>query len=845
MPVEKLLLDGTWKLECLSSQGPLLRGDVFDIAVPGDVHQTLLDESVIPDPFWAENYKDCDWVSRCDWLIYRDFTVDASLKGKRLELVFDGIDTYASVRLNGRLLGCTDNMFLQYSFDVTDQVYFDGSNRLEVEIYSTRSTIEKRDTTGYFACFNVERIFSRRVQCQFGWDWAPNLLSVGIWQSVRLQAVTAGTIENVYARGDAQGHACFDIKTDEFTSDAARTGSSNLFLELEVSDGGQTFHKKIPVTGQKNFIDLQVPNPKLWWPKGYGTPALYSYVIVLKEGNHVLDQYKGRFGFRTVELIQEPLDSDKRSFRFEINGKPIFCMGANWVPAHCFTGCIEDETYRHLLTLAKDANLNTLRVWGGGMYENDIFYDLCDEMGILVWQDFMFACGDIPDDDPGFVDEVIKEFKYQVKRLRNHPSIFHWCGGNEKTGAFGKLIKRGDLITKVIAPGIVRDYIPNATYTPSSPFGYTDIANDSRSGDTHGGTYEEAFADDMTKFRKYIDQKQAVFMSEFGLHGPPVIRSLKKFIPSDHLWPLNGIWESHVQDNPYNSIPETFVQIQQACAEQLFFKPASISDFVKTAGTFYAEYLYAEFQHHRRRLPENSGAMIWMLNDCWPAANWSVVDFYGRPKQAYYALKRACRPVMLSFRQKGDRIEVYLTNNSLSEVKGDVCLYLQNMEGTVDRLLAQSKMSMPSHDSRVVLEISRSNFPKDIQNNYLVAVLESPSETLQEIYFHDLWKEIAWPNPEISIQILSEGWEKSCYRAACRLKTTRFARCINVTTSEDIHVLMSDNYFDLSAGQSKDIILISQEKFNTDRLTLDHWLTDWENQQSDQQKQDLETVYRG
>ncbi len=842
MPVEKRLLNGMWKLECLSSQEALLPGDVFEISVPGDVHQTLMDESIIPDPFWGENYKECDWVSRCDWLIYRDFTVDPSLKGKKLLLSFDGVDTYSSIRLNGHLLGNTDNMFLQYSFDVTELVYYDGPNRLEVEICSTRATIEKRDATGYFACFNVERIFSRRVQCQFGWDWAPNLLSVGIWQDVCLQTLTDGTIEDVYARGDVYGNASFDIKTDAMTVDAVGRGSSNLFLELEISDGEQTFHKRVPVKGQKNFIDLKVPNPKLWWPNGYGTPALYSYVIVLKEGNRVLDQYKGRFGFRTVELIQEPLDSDKRSFRFEINGKPIFCMGANWVPAHCFTGCIEDETYRHLLTLAKDANLNTLRVWGGGMYENDIFYDLCDEMGILVWQDFMFACGDIPDDDPEFVDDVIQEFKCQVKRLRNHPSIFHWCGGNEKTGAFGKLIKRGDLITKVIAPGIVRDYIPNATYTPSSPFGYMDIANDSRSGDTHGGTYEEAFADDMTKFRKYIDQKQAVFMSEFGLHGPPVIRSLKKFIPNDYLWPLNGIWESHVQDNPYNSIPETFVQIQQACAEQLFFKPENIGDFVKTAGTFYAEYLYAEFQHHRRRLPENSGAMIWMLNDCWPAANWSIVDFYGQPKQAYYALKRACQPVMLSFREKDTKIKLYLTNNSLSEVTGDVAIYLQDVDGSVNRLLAESKISIHTHDSRVVIEIDRSDLLTDIKNSYLLAVLETQSGTLQEIYFHDLWKDIAWPEPRLSMQVISSGQGKDGYRTVCRISTKKFARCVNVVTTEDIQVLMSDNYFDLPAGQSKDVVITSSEPFRADQLILNHWLTDWEDEQVNPVEKDFETV---
>ena len=841
MAVDKLFLNGAWHLECLSSQQKVLPGDVFNIDVPGDVHKTLIEDAIIPDPFWAENYKQCDWVSRCDWLIYRDFTVDALFKGKKLELVFNGIDTYSSVRLNGVLLGSTENMFLQYVFDVTDKVKYDEPNRIEVEIYSTRGAIEKCDSTGYFACFNVERIFSRRIQCQFGWDWAPDLLSIGIWRDVYLRTVTSGTIKDVYARGDDSGAALFDVSLNGLTTDTKETTSSNLFIEIELSDDQDVYKKVTPVTGQKNFIDLKVPSPKLWWPNGYGDAHLYDYKITLKEGKRLLDKFTGRLGFRTVELIQEPLVDNKRSFRFKINGQPVFCMGANWVPPGCFTGCLEEDVYWRLITLARDANLNTLRVWGGGMYENDMFYDFCDEMGILVWQDMMFACGDIPDDKPEFVDEVVKEFKYQVKRLRNHPCIFHWCGGNEKTGAFGKLVKRGDLITKITAPGIIRDYIPTATYTPSSPFSYSSISNDPHSGDTHGGTYEEAFADDIAEFRKHIDRKRTVFMSEFGLHGPPEIRSLKKFIPDDSLWPLNGIWESHVQDNPYNSIPETFVQIQQACAEQLFYKPLNISDFIKTAGTFHAEYLYAEFQHHRRRLPENSGAMIWMLNDCWPAANWSVVDFYGQPKQAYYALKRACKPVMISFRDVNKKIELYVTNNSGSTIAGQITLSLQNVDGTQNKLIEHTQISVDTNDSRVVIELDKKSLGKMSENCYLLASLETEGQIQQEIFFHNLWKDILWPEPGLSMKILSEGWSDGRYSAVCRLKAMKFARCVNITPAEDVHMNMSDNYFDIPAGQFKDIVISSAHKFKTDQLVIHHWLTNWHNVPS-KNPENLETV---
>ncbi len=826
MPVKNISLNGNWQLRCPKANKHIDCGMTLDIDVPGDVHNSLHDAGVIPEPFWADNFKQCSWVSRCDWLIYREFTIGQELAGKKLELIFDGIDTYATVRLNGLVLGETSNMFLQYRFDVSEVIRLDGVNLLEIEIHSTRNTIEQRDVEGYFACFNVHRIFSRRAQCQFSWDWAPDLPSVGIWQDVQLRAVEPGVIENVFARGDAKGSASFDIEIDPETAQTLRDEKQQFTIEVKIRNEKHSFQKQIKCSGVKNFVDIKVDDADLWWPSGYGQAVLYDYDVRLKNGATVLDQKNGRMGFRTVELIQQSTGDDQRSFRFEINGRKIFCMGANWVPCDCFTGSVKEATYLRLIELAKEGNLNTLRVWGGGIYEKDIFYDLCDELGLLVWQDMMFACGDIPDDDHDFVDEVVKEFKYQVRRLRNHPCIFHWCGGNEKTGAFGALITRGDLITKYLAHGIVKDGIPQASYTPSSPFSDNDISNNGNSGDTHGGTYEEAFADDITKFRGYIDKKRAVFMSEFGLHGPPVIRSLKKFMPAENLWPLNDIWECHVQDNPYNSIPETFVQLQRAAAERLFYRPESISDFVKTAGTFYAEYLYAEFQHHRRRQPENAGALIWMLNDCWPAANWSLVDYYGQPKQAYYALKRACRPVMFSFREMDGGFELYLTNNSQADIAGNVRVYLRNIEGTIKQIVKQAEVAVGSQDSNVALEFSRVSSVLEAPNGYLTAEFEGLERATREIYFHNLWKDIDWQEPDVKIEMLSETTSDR-YEMVCRVSAQRFARCVNLAATENVEVLFSDNYFDIPAGEYVDVVIKSNKQLRVEELILNHWLTDW------------------
>ena len=825
MSIDKILLNGVWQLNCLDS-GMITDDGLFEINVPGDVHQSLLEASLIPDPFWADNYKRCDWVSRCQWNISRKFEVPASMKGKSLNLVFDGIDTYSTVKLNGKIIGETGNMFRQYCFDISDRAKFGEENLLEVILHSTRNTIEKRDVSGYFGCFNVHRIFSRRAQCQFSWDWAPNLISLGIWQDVRLEAIEGCYIEDVYARGNSNGQASFNIGLDSSIVELLKSGNNGYELDVEISNARHSFKQTQKVGGCKNFIDVRVADPDLWYPNGYGEPNLYDYKVVLRDGKNVIDSYAGRLGFRTFECIQKPDDKGQRSFYFKVNGKPIFSLGANWVPADCFTGTIKEEKYRRLISLAKEANLNTIRVWGGGIYEKDIFYDLCDENGILVWQDMMFACGDIPDDDMDFVAEVIEEFKYQVKRLRNHTSILHWCGGNEKTGAFGALIKRGDLITRYIARGIINDLVPEASYTPSSPFSYNDIANDSRSGDTHGGTYEEAFTDDIRRFRQHIEDKKAVFMSEFGLHGPPVLKSVKKFIPKADIWPLGDIWEAHVQDNPYNSIPETFVKLQEACAARLFYQPQSVEDFIKTAGTFYAEYLYAEFVHHRRRLPENGGAMIWMLNDCWPAANWSVIDYYGEPKQAYYALKRACRAVMTSVKETVDSYQIFITNNSLKPISGEVSLYIDTVDGAKSKLLARADAKIDVNDSVVCLSVAKDGKDMHIADSYLRATFAGDSIEDVEIYFHNLWKDITWLNPKIEASIIDAGFEEGKYKVVYRLFADKFARCVNISLNEDIDCYISDNYFDMQAGSYKDIVITANQEFDN-KISIGHWLTEW------------------
>jgi beta-mannosidase len=835
MPLEVLELDGQWLLKdkeyieysddtvALSELG----GDGWlETTVPGDIHPTLIEAGRMPDPFIDQNTKQCSWTNQRSWWFKKQVEVPAGFSNKTVKLIFDGIDTYASIYVNNRKIGQTENSFLQYSFNVTDYLKAGETNEIAVCVHATKSLIEKTDTSSYFACFYTPRIFARKAQCQFSWDWAPELPALGIWQSVRLTAVSAGVIEDVYIRTKADGSSVFNIKLDTELKKIIKT-QAGYKISISVKNGDYQQQKQFDVSGRKNFFNIFIENPKLWWPNGYGEPNLYEYQIrLLDPQGHCLDSRSGRFGIREVELVQDFNDDQTHSFMFRVNGREIFCMGANWVPADCFPGKVTRNVYKRLLTLAKKSHMNMIRVWGGGIYEKDAFYELCDEYGIMVWQDLMFACSDIPDDNIKWTNKLVSEFEYQVRRLRNHPCIAHWCGGNEKTGSFGEQKSRGDFVTNYLGRGIVGHLMEDLAYTPSSPFSLTDIGNDSSSGDSHGGTWESAFRDDITSFRKHIDGKETVFMSEFGFHGPPKLSSIKKFISEDKLWPLNGCWEHHIMDNPYSSLEETFLQVQYESVCRLFYKPQSAADFVKLAGTFYAQYVYDEFLHHRRRMPVNSGALVWMLNDCWPAASWSLIDYYGVPKQAYYAVKRASAPVVLSFRDAGDAYEMYITHNLPEPIAGEAAVYLMDVNGNKSPLAATAA-ELSAHSSKMVISVAGS-VVSDEKNSFLVGEFVTSDHTYTEPFFHKLWKDIQWPRPGIEITGFEQQSSKSCYTTAITLRTEKYARCVYISFDGEEIAFLSDNYFDMCPRESKTVILETPKPLKESDIRIRTWLDERE-----------------
>lgn len=864
MPVNTITLDGDWLLKDFGHErGEAARpfeaacptDDWLSTPVPGDIHPTLVDAGRLPaDMFMGTNVEQCRWTGEREWWFRRDFDVPGGFVRGRSELVFEGIDLFGTAWLNGRMVGQTRNSHRAYRMDVTEAILPGQRNTLVVRVGATLRILEANPYQKYFACFNTPRVFARKAQCQFSWDWAPHLPALGIWRSVRLESFDSGRIMDVAVRARNDGQVTFHMALDERTyrqdldqssmeDEAAKTvrPTGNLLVEitgpfnLPKAAKNNPIRHKIAVTGQKNFCTLSVPKPRLWWPNGCGAQPLYKYRITLIRNGRTHHQVEGRFAFREVKLVEEPLGSDRLSFRFEINGTPVFCKGANWVPPSCFPGTVKPDRYRHLVHLAQDAHYNMLRVWGGGIYESDAFYDTCDELGIMVWQDFMFACSDCPDDHPEFIDEVIPEIEHQVKRLRNRPCVVYWCGGNEKTGSAGFRVSYGERLFHVILRGACTDLDPTRPYRPASPQSHTDLGNDRNSGDSHGGCYEDAYQAGITCWREKLRDFKTVFNSEFGYHGPTRMQSLIKFVPRDKIWPISPEMEYHVQDNPYNTIPETFAQVQARMASTLVGEINDAESFVRCASTFHAELIRAEIEHHRRRKWENAGAMFWMFNDCWPCASWSVVDYYLVPKPAYYAGKRGFAPIIAAIVDEPDRYDVYVVNDTLKPLAGTLTFGQGRVAGR-PVWSRKCRVRVGANSSQLAASI-RKRQVKATADSYLFAFFGIGARSLAETsFFHRPWREIHWPVPELSWR-MSESIRKPAplsyksgphYVMRINFSTVNYARMVHIDGIESEGVLLSDNFFDMLPGSTKTVEIRSDHRIDPTAMRIRHWLDGWE-----------------
>ncbi len=802
------------------------KGKALPATVPGDVTLDLWKNGVIQNPYYGMNHKELHWIIGSDFEYQTAFDLPEDIcSSEEILLEFDSIDTFADIYLNGQLLGHTEDMFLKYSFSAKGIAKPTG-NVLTVKLLSTGQVMDKIDDKGYFGTFNVKRLFIRKAQCHFGWDWAPDMPGYGICGDVTISGVPQNRMADVHYKSYNDGTVSlfadltYNIRPQiDFNGNPIRESSPECANDQlryilaanpdEPLTAENALVQTVKVTGKKNFCNFCIEAPALWYPCGYGAHPLYAYRVELIRDGKVIDSRSGNLAFREIQLSQKPYDADHMEYKLLVNGREVFVKGSNWVPAECFIGSIQDEKYYRLVQQAADANFNMLRVWGGGIYEKDVFYDICDKMGMMVWQDLMFACADIPEDDPKFVELTRKEIEYQICRLRNHPSIVYWCGGNEKTGSYGLQICRGDYFVDVILRGLVANLDDSRPYARQSPCSLTDVGNDRTSGESHAGSFESSLAAGVLRYRDNISGSAVSFVSECAIMGPGSLESLKKIFPADKLWPINEYWDDRLMDNPYAAILMTFAKRQEHYADTLYGKSDTVEQFIAKGMTVHAETMRAEIEFARAN-PNCGGFMNWMYSDIWPSATWSVVDYYCEPKQVYYQMKRSFAPLLVTFVQDAEKqLQLVMMNDSAKAVAAKVTYGLRTLQGKTQ--WSKTVSVGCAQNEKVTLNIEDAY---QGENCYLFAEYELDGEKKSTVFSYEMWHNCQFSS-DYSYTVTEENG-----KLAVTVKANAFAKGVTLRLPENCNYTYSDNYIDLQAGEEVTVYIYGTEPGDAQKLQV-------------------------
>ncbi len=553
---------------------------------------------------------------------------------------------------------------------------------------------------------------------------------------------------------------------------------------------------------------LRVPRPHLWWPNGYGDHPLYVALFTLLDGDEVLQEQEIRFGIRTVRLVQEA-DREGRSFVFEVNGKKIFCKGADWIPSDSFIPRIKGSTYTTLLTMAQDAHMNMIRVWGGGIYEQDAFYEACDRLGLMVWQDFMFACGEYPE-VPWFLRLVRDEAEKAVRRLRNHASIVVWCGNNECEWLFctenpdkGPDDMRGAKIFREILPAVIKREDGTRPYWRSSPFG-TGFPNDESNGNHHQWHVWSLWKD----YPEY-ENDRARFVTEFGFQAPANLTTMEAVTVKADRHPQSEVVEHH---NKQVEGPERLMRFLAAHHTL----PVSFKDFLVKGQLVQAEALKCAAEHWRRRKFRTAGVLFWQLNDCWPVSSWAVIDSALRPKAAYYFARRFFAPVLVSFRKDPHGLELWSTSDLMKQLKGDLRIAIRSFSGRV-LWKWSAKVALPANSSRKVPGFILPDLPAEVRRTAYVhaELLQKGRLVAENRHFFEEPKHLLLSKPMIRVAVGVKKDGSFVARLSCRA----LARYVSIEIPGR-DVLFEDNYFDLDPGKRKSVTFRCGENLSTVRRKI-------------------------
>ncbi|QGH36622.1 glycoside hydrolase family 2 protein [Gracilibacillus salitolerans] len=786
--------------------------------VPGCVHTDLLKHEMIPDPFVGENELDLQWVDKQDWEYKTTISLSAEwLQEERVELIFEGLDTYADVYVNGEKVLQADNMFRSWKVDVKSYLKI-GENQLLVYFHSPiNHDIDKPDQLGYNLPADNDHsedggvgqqklsVFARKAPYHYGWDWGPRFVTSGIWKGVYLEAWSGAKLTDFHIQQQA-----VSSEKAEINAVLEIEATKEIEVAIVISDQHDLNIKKackLAKGSQVIEIPILIENPQLWWSNGLGKPYLYCFQADLKLNERIKHTSVVKTGLRSISLVRED-DQHGQSFYFELNGVPIFAKGANHIPNDSFQTRTTREEYEHDIATAAASNMNMLRVWGGGIYEYDMFYELCDEYGILVWQDFMFACSMYPGDS-SFMNSVKKEAIDNVKRLRNYACIALWCGNNEMDAAWSqyeekagwgwkqrynasqrkKIWKAYDEVFHHLLPSIVEEYDPNTDYWPSSPM--RELSHDKNQHATFD-TVEKGDIHywDVWHGLKPIEaykEKVGRFMSEYGFQSFPEKKTVLTYAKEEELALESDVMLHHQKNGAGNRLIKNYM-------EMYYKKPKDFPSFLHLSHILQADAIRSAVEAHRLNMPYCMGTLYWQLNDCWPVASWSSMDYYGRWKALQYVIKNRFKTTALIVDQKDDSLSVYVVSDQLQDQEVQLSLHIYDLNGQPIFQETQA-VFVRQNTSTVIYEtdIQSLGIAEESNNIVLFAQLTVNGNVIDSVeHVMVKPKDLVLQDPQIQLTYVDGGIE---------LESQSFA--MNVWLETDKEGCFEDNNFSLIPGIKK------------------------------------------
>ena len=801
--------------------------DWLPASVPGTIHTDLMANGLIEDPFYRLNERKVQWVDKKDWVYQCSFEISPEeFERQHHELRFEGLDTYASVYVNDIRVLQSNNMHRNYTVDIKEHL-LKGTNILRILLESPiKKGVELYDALDYTIPVSANdqaetgevpggkrvNVFTRKAAYHYGWDWGPRLVTSGIWRPVTLVSWDDFRITDMVLNQELNGDVARILAHLEIESSIE---NANALLQLKLDDNVIASTKVRLSKGKQDFnIPIKIDRPELWWPNGLGKQHLYNIQVKLQR-KEVISTVNQFIGIREIELIADSALSQP-NFYFKVNGKPTFAKGVNYIPQDIFLPRVSHKDYERILQAAADANMNMIRVWGGGVYEDDRFYELCDSLGLMVWQDFMFACAMYPG-DADFFENVKQEAIDNVKRLQKHPSIALWCGNNEVLAAWkrwgwektaiaeqspeiaNKIWRHYDTLFHHILPEVVSEYHRGIDYWASSPSASEGLPEEYTHGDTHyWGVWwgKEPFDN--------FNAKISSFMSEYGFQSFPIYESFEKFAEKQDRDMYSEVMKAHQRSSIGNATIEEYMKRSHR-------KPIGFEELLYMSQLLQADGIQSGIEAHRRNKDRCYGSLYWQLNDCWPGASWSSIDYYGKWKALHYKVKEAFAPVIVSHEFVDGDLLISVVSDRLNKFDGEVLVTLSEFKG-IERILNWNKVvNLEPNSTKKVLRIPAIELPqgKDQKYTYLqIKLYERTHLAAQKNVYFLPFKDLVLPRPELSIELANQTKDK----LYLTVKSKNFAKGVHITSNSPHN--FSENFFDMPINGVNNITLPIDE--NTD-----------------------------